>query len=268
MATTKIQESLREIIQIWQDRIICYPPKGTGYNAYLIDASTGVLHNYIHADCNTLRHVATNYDLLLVKITTEYHGYLKEAILNTIKYEATRRAFKKQHTWIHDSYQSLIEIKKADVDRHNEQIEQLKTIIKEQKQEITQLKNDCRNRLEQLQVEALLKQKEREIQQKDARIQQLQAQLSQRDREINNLNSEFQKGLEELKLKYKWLIAQFIKEQSHRQQEDRRNKSLKTCQNLFKKAQNKIKLLSTENNYLKEENYLLSQQLKVLTAKA
>ena len=267
MAIVKIEKSLREIIKTWKDRIICYPPKGIGFNAYLIDVSTGDIHNYIHADCDALRHIATNYNSLLIKIISQYDGYLKEAVLNTIKYEATRRAFKKQHNWIHDSYKNLIEAKKADVDRSNAQIKQLKTIINEQKQEISQLKSDCRERLAQIQVDALLKQKEREIKQKDHKIQQLQQQLCQRDREIDSLNSEFKTGLQELQLKYKWLIAQFIREQRERQKIDHKNKSLQTCQNLFRKAQNKIKRLSNENKNLKRQNILFSQQLKVLTAK-
>ena len=267
MNTVTQQESLQNIIQSWKDRIICMYPKGEGYNAYLVDANTGNIVNYIHADCNQLRHLATNYDTLLPKIKSQYYGYLKEAVLNTIKYEATRRAFKKQHQWIHDSYQNLIEAKKHNLDRQNSDVEKLKAIIKEQKQDIAKLKSECRNNLQQLQADALLKQKEREIEQKNREIQQLKKQLLESDREINKLQSEFNSGLQELKLKYKWLIAQFIQERTEQQQQSRRNKSLRSCQNLFKKAQKKLRQLQAENANLKQQNAGLNYQLRILEVK-
>ena len=267
MNTFTQQESLQNIIQGWKDRIICMSPKGEGYNAYLIDSSTGNMVNYIHADCNQLRHLATNYDTLLSKIKSQYYGYLKEAVLNTIKYEATRRAFKKQHYWIHNSYQDLIETKKNNLDRQNNDVKKLKAIIKEQKQDIAQLKSECRNNLEQLQINALLKQKEQEIEQKDREIKQLKQQLLESDCEINKLQLEFNSGLKELKLKYKWLIAQFIQERSEQQQQSRKNKSLQSCQNIFKKAQNKLKQLQAENANLRQQNAGLNYQLRILEAK-
>ncbi len=267
MNTLTKQQSLQEIIQSWKERIICMSPKGEGYNAYLVDSSTGDIVNYIHADCDRLRHLATNYDTLLPKIKSQYYGYLKEAILNTIKYEATRRAFKKQHQWIHDSYQHLIEAQKNSIDKQNNDVEHLKAIIKEQKQDIAKLKTECRNNLEQLQADALLKQKQKEIEQKNREIQQLKQKLLESDREIDKLKSEFNSGLRELKLKYKWLIAQFIQERTEQQRQARRNKSLQSCQNLFKKAQDKIKKLQAENANLRQQNTGLNYQLRILEAK-
>ncbi|MGF1540124.1 MAG: hypothetical protein ACFCU5_06665 [Pleurocapsa sp.] len=95
MITSTSGPSLQDIVQSWKDRIICLSPKGEGFSAYLVDSTTGELINYLHADCDHLRHLATNYDKLLPKIKFQYNGYLKEAILNTIKYETTRRAFNK-----------------------------------------------------------------------------------------------------------------------------------------------------------------------------
>jgi chromosome segregation ATPase len=267
MNTSTTGQSLQDIVQIWKDRIICLPPKGEGYDAYLIDLNTGELINYLRADCDCLRHLATNYDKLLPKIKAQYNGYLKEAILNTIKYETTRRAFKKQHQWIHNTYQYLVEQKKNNIDRQNNDVEQLQAIIREQKQDIAQLKSECRNNLEQLQIEALLQQKQREIEQKNYQIESLKQQLLESDREIVQLKTELNKGLQELKLKYKWLLAQFIQDCTTKQQESRRNKSLQSCQNLFKKAQDKIKNLQLENDNLRQQNTTMSYQLRVLEAK-
>ena len=267
METSSRQQTLQSIIQCWKDRIICMSPKGEGYHAYLIDISTGDTINYIHADCNQLRHIATNYDQLLPKIKSQYNGYLKEAILNTIKYEATRRAFRKQHQWIHDSYQYLIEVKKNHIDRQNSDFKRLKAIIQEQKQDIIRLKRECRSNLAQLHTESLLKQKEQEIERKNYEIQQLKQQLLASDREIDQLKSELNTGLKELKLKYKWLIAQFIQELTQQQQHSRRNKSLRSCQKLFQKAQNKIVKLRAENANLRQQNDGLNNQLRILTAK-
>lgn len=267
METLSPQQTLQSIIQCWKDRIICMSPKGEGYNAYLVDLSTGDTINYIHADCNQLRHIATNYDKLLPKIKSQYSGYLKEAILNTIKYEATRRAFRKQHQWIHDSYQYLIEVKKNHLDRQNSDVKRLKVIIQEQKQDIIRLKSECRSNLTQLHTESLLKQKKQEIKCRNHEIQQLKQQLLASDREIDRLKTEFNTGLKELKLKYKWLIAQFIQERTEQQQHLRKNKSLQSCQKLFQKAQNKIIKLRAENANLRQRNDGLNYQLRILTAK-
>ncbi|MBE9042923.1 hypothetical protein IQ255_00635 [Pleurocapsales cyanobacterium LEGE 10410] len=56
------QNSLQEIIQIWKDQIICFPPQGEGYDAYLVDSQGDNSINYIHASCDELRHLATNYN--------------------------------------------------------------------------------------------------------------------------------------------------------------------------------------------------------------
>jgi len=264
MNTTRPRGCLEEIIQTWKDQIICLPPKGEGYNAYLIDVSNGNLLNYIHANCDNLRHMATNYDALLIKIRAEYEGYLKEAILNTIKYEATRRAFKKQHEWIQKSYKSLIEQKKINADQQSTEIEQLKRIISKHQEEIAKIKSECQGRLAEIQANTLLKQREAEIQQKNTEIARLNQQLLECDRELTTLKSELNNGLNQLKLKYKWLIAQFIQERTKQQQTDQRNKSLKTCQNLFQKAQRKINSLNHENKYLKQENLSLQNKIKML----
>jgi chromosome segregation ATPase len=263
MNITKPRGCLEEIIQTWKDQIICLPPRGSGYNAYLIDSNGNYL-NYIHANCDNLRHMATNYDALLIRIRAEYEGYLKEAILNTIKYEATRRAFKKQHEWIQNSYKSLIEQKKINADQQNAEIEKLKEIISQHQAEITQIKSECRGRLAKIQASTLLQQRETEIEQKNTEIARLNQQLLECDRELTTLKSELNNGLNELKLKYKWLITQFIQDRAKQQQIAQKNKSLKTCQNLFQKAQKKLNALNHENTYLRQENLSLQNKIKML----
>ena len=144
------------------------------------------------------------------------------------------------------------------------EIEQLKQIISEQQQEVAKIKSECRGQLVAIQAEGLLKQKEREIAQKNREIARLNQQLQASDREIGNLKSELNNGLNELKLKYKWLIAQFIQERSEKQRIDNNNKSLQSCQNLFKKAQRRIHLLQQENKFLKQENIDLYNKTKML----
>ncbi|MGL5834069.1 MAG: hypothetical protein ACRC1Z_12680, partial [Waterburya sp.] len=80
MTLTRTKGSLQEIIQNWKDQIICFSPKGEGYSAYLVDERNRNLINYLHASCDELRHLATNYDSLLIKIKNEHDGYLKEAV--------------------------------------------------------------------------------------------------------------------------------------------------------------------------------------------
>lgn len=137
----KLQNSLQAITQSWTDRIICFPPQGEGYSAYLSDTRSDNKINYIQASCDELRHLATNYNLLFGKIKEQYYGYLKEAVLNTVKYEATRRAFRKQHEWIQKSYQSLIEQKKLNAKQRSTEIERLNKIVEVQQQEISQIKS-------------------------------------------------------------------------------------------------------------------------------
>lgn len=259
----RLQDSLQEIIQTWKDQIICLLPKGEGYSAYITDSNHNII-NYIHATCDELRHCATNYDSLLIKIKQKHEGYLKEAVLNTIKYEATRRAFKKQHEWIQNSYKSLIEQKQLNVEQQAIQIKQLKQIISEQQQEVANIKSECRGQLAAIQAERLLKQKQKQIEQKNREIARLNQKLQESDREISNLKSELNNGLNELKLKYKWLIAQFIQERGEQQRINNNSKSLQSCQNLFKKAQKKIRLLQTENKFLRQENVELYNQTKML----
>lgn len=262
--TQQHQGSLQEIIQGWKDQIICFSPQGEGYGAYFIDTRSNEPINYIHAGCDELRHIATNYNSILNKIKSQYYGYLKEVILNTVKYEATRRAFKKQHEWIQNSYKILIEQQQFGAEQQELEIKRLKAIISEQKQEVASIKHECRDQLEMIKAETLLKQKEAEIEAKNSEIAKLNQQLKECDRKINHLQSELNNGLKELKLKYKWLIAQFIQERAEKEQENHRNKSLQSCQNLFKKAQRKINLLQTENKFLKQENIDLHTNTKML----
>ena len=257
------QDSLQEIINTWKDQIVCFSPKGDGYSAYITDYNNNII-KYIHATCDELRHSATNYDYLLIKIKQKYDGYLKEAVLNTIKYETTRRAFKKQHEWIQNSYKNLIEQKQLSVEQQADRIKQLKSIINEQQEEIAKIKNECRGQLAAIQAKTLLAQKELEIRRKNQQIEQLNQKLKESNREISNLKSELNNGLNELKLKYKWLISQFIQERNEKQKIDRNNKSLQSCQNLFKKAQKKIHLLQAENKFLRKENLDLYNKTKVI----
>jgi hypothetical protein len=259
----KLHNSLQAITQVWKDQIICFSPQGEGYNAYLVDSRDGSTINYIQASCDQLRHFATNYNSLLIKIKEQYYGYLKEAVLNTVKYEATRRAFKKQHEWIQESYKSLIEQKKLNAQQQSLEINKLKVILQDQKQEITNIKNTYRGQLAAIQAEAILKQKEIEIAQKNREIAQLNQQLQKCDREIKSLKSELNQGLSELKQKYKWLIGQFIQEHTNKQYQNYQNKSLQACLNIFRKAQEKFYSIQDGNQFVQQE-LNLSNNLKVL----
>ena len=249
----KLTNSLQALTQSWKNRIICFSPQGVGYSAYLLDPLDDKKVNYIHASCDELRHLATNYNLLYGKIKEQYYGYLKEAVLNTVKYEATRRAFRKQHEWIQKSYQSLIEHKKLNARQRSTEIEQLNEIVRVQKQEISKIKTEYCGQLAATQAENLLKQKEAEIQRQNQEIARLNQQLQECDREIHTLKFELGKGLSELKQKYKWLITQFIREHIHKQQENSHNKSLQSCQNIFKIAQRKIASLQDDNKFIQQE---------------
>ena len=259
----KLQNSLQTITQSWTDRIICFSPQGEGYSAYLLDTRNDNQINYIQASCDELRHLATNYNLLFGKIKEQYYGYLKEAILNTVKYEATRRAFRKQHEWIQKSYQSLIEQKKLNARQRSSEIERLNEIVKVQQQEISKIKSEDCGQLAASQAEDLLKEKEAEIQRKNQEIARLNQQLQECDREIHTLKFELGKGLSELRQKYKWLITQFIREHIHKQQENNHNKSLQSCQNIFKIAQRKIASLQNDNKFVQQE-FELRNKVKML----
>lgn len=260
----KPQNSLQAIIQTWKDQIICFSPQGEGYDAHFVDSRDGSLVNYIHASCDELRHLGTNYNSLLNKIKEQFYGYLKEAILNTIKYEATRRVVRKQHEWIQSSYKEIIEQKELNAEQQSIEIEQLRQIIKDQKQQIATIKSECQGQLAALQAEALLKQKEAEIEQKNIEIAKLNQQLQDCDREINTLKSELSRGLSELKLKYKGLVAQFVANSMEKNQLNSQNKSLQACKNIFIKAQSKINSLQRENKFLQQENSELQNKVKLL----
>ena len=249
----KLTNSLQAITQSWKDRIICFPPQGEGYRAYLLDTQNDEKVDYIHASCDELRHLATNYNLLFGKIKEQYYGYLKEAVLNTVKYEATRRAFRKQHEWIQKSYQSLIEQKKLNALERSTEIERLNEIVRFQKQEISKIKSEYCGQLAADRAEDLLKKKEAEIQRQNQEIALLNRQLQECDREIHTLKFELSNGLSELKQKYKWLISQFIREHIHKQQENSHNKSLQSCQNIFKIAQRKVASLQGDKKFTQQE---------------
>ena len=148
------QLTLEEVIQSWKDRIVCHPPRGEGAEAYIINSSTGDRTKYIEANCDSLRHNATNYDRLLIEIKAKHRGIYKEAVLNTIKYEATRRAFKAQHEWIHNSYQGLIsKVKNNDFDRQMlVKIDCLNKMVATRDRELRKLKGECKGGLKELQT--------------------------------------------------------------------------------------------------------------------
>ncbi|MGL5941481.1 MAG: hypothetical protein ACRC2S_14050 [Waterburya sp.] len=153
MSISTQQLTLEEVIQSWKDRIVCHPPNGEGVNAYIINANTGDRVKYIEANCDSLRHNATNYDRLLLEIKTKHTGIYKEAVLNTIKYEATRRAFKAQHEWIHNSYQGLInQVKTNNFDRQMLfKIDCLNKMVATRDRELKKLKSECKDGLQELQ---------------------------------------------------------------------------------------------------------------------
>ena len=153
MSINTQQFTLQEVIQSWKDRIVCHPPRGEGTEAYIINSSTGDRLKYIDASCDSLRHNATNYDRLLVEIKAKHTGIYKEAVLNTIKYEATRRAFKTQHEWIHNSYQGLINnVKNNNFDRQMlVKIDSLNKMVATRDRELKKLKSECKGGLKELQ---------------------------------------------------------------------------------------------------------------------
>lgn len=258
------QNSLQIIVQSWQDQIICFSPQGKGYGAYFVDYRDGSPVNYIHASCDELRHLGTNYNSILNKIKVQYYGYLKEAILNSVKYEATRRVVRKQHQWIQSSYKELIEEKELSAEQQSSEIGKLHRIIEEQNQAIAIIKGECQGELAVIQEEAILRQKEAEIEQKNREIARLNQELQQCDREISSLKSELNQGLQELKLKYKGLISQFVQSCANKQQVDSQNKSLQACKNIFIKAQKKINSLQGEDQSLEQHNIELQSKVKML----
>lgn len=154
MSINTQQFSLEEVIQSWKDRIVCHPPRGEGAEAYIINSSTGDREKYVEANCDSLRHNATNYDRLLVEIKSKHKGIYKEAVLNTIKYEVTRRAFKTQHEWIHNSYQGLItKVKSNDFDQQMLfKLNCLNKMVASRDRELKQLKSECKSGLQDLQT--------------------------------------------------------------------------------------------------------------------
>ena len=258
------QNSLQIIVQSWKDQIICFSPQGEGYSAYFIDPRDGSPVNYIHASCDELRHLGTNYNAIFRRIKEQYYGYLKEAILNTVKYEATRRVVRKQHQWIQSSYQKSIAQKELSVEQQSSEIGRLKQIIAEQNQAIAVTKEECQGELLAIQEETALRQREEEIEAKNNEIARLNQQLQECDREISSLKSELNQGLQELRLKYKGLIGQFVKSCANKQQVDSQNKSLQACKNIFMKAQRKINSLQQDDEVVNKHNLELQGKIKML----
>lgn len=153
MSTNTQQFTLQEVIESWKERIICHPPNGLGVSAYIINTNTGARLKYIEANCDSLRHNATNYDRLLTEIKSKHTGIYKEAILNTIKYETTRRAFKMQHEWIHKSYQDLVnQVKTNNFDQQLlRKIECLNKMVETRDRELKKLQSECKGGLQELQ---------------------------------------------------------------------------------------------------------------------
>ena len=167
------QPSLQEVIQSWKDRIICHTPQGEGKDAYLINSSSGDRLKYIEANCDSLRHNATNYDRLLTEIKAKYKGIYREAILNTIKYETTRRAFKIQHQWIKDSHLNLIEQVKLQTvaPQMIVKVNNLNKLLQLRDRELKTLKTQCKGGLQDLQKQ--YKKLQRQLEQEKKRRQQL-----------------------------------------------------------------------------------------------
>ena len=167
------QLSLQEVIQSWKDRIICHPPQGEGNDAYLIDSSSGDRVKYIEANCDSLRHNATNYDRLLIEIKAKYKGIYTEAILNTIKYETTRRAFKTQHQWMQNSHLNLI--KQVKLQSFNPQmiakVNNLNKLLESRDLELKTLKAQCKGGLQDLQKQ--YKKLQRQLEREQKRRQKL-----------------------------------------------------------------------------------------------
>ena len=258
------QNSLQIIIQSWKDQIICFSPQGEGYGAYFVDPRDGTTVNYIHASCDELRHLGTNYNAIFKRIKDRFYGYLKEAILNTVKYEATRRVVRKQHEWIQSSYQNLIAQKELSVEQQSSEIECLKQIIAEQNRSIEAIKEEFQGETSAISEAATLQQREAEIKAKNDEIARLNQQLQECDREINSLRSELDRGLQELRLKYKGLIGQFVKSCANKQQVDSQNKSLQACKNIFVKAQRKINSLQNDEQSFNKHNSELQGKVKML----
>ena len=258
------QNSLQIIVQSWKDQIICFSPQGSGYGAYFIDPRDGNPVNYIHASCDELRHLGTNYNAIFKRIKEQFYGYLKEAILNTVKYEATRRAVRRQHQWIQSSYQDLIAQKELSVEQQSLEIEHLKQVIAEQNQAIATIANEYTDEEVAAPKADSLRAKEAEIEAKNHEIARLNQQLQECDREISSLKSELERGLQELRLKYKGLIGQFVQSCANKQQVDSQNKSLQACKNIFVKAQRKINSLQKDERAFDKHDLELQGKIKML----
>ena len=201
------QLTLEETIQSWKDRIVCHPPRGQGVEAYIINSTSGDKEKYIEANCDSLRHNATNYDRLLIAIKNKHKGIHKEAILNTIKYETTRRAFKAQHEWIHNSYRETIDkIKNNNFDRQMLlKIDSLNKIVARRDRELKKLKSECKGGLQELQLAY------QKLQQDFAREQQRRQKLGTSNKSLGAYKGHFrraQKKIARLKVENKDLQKQ------------------------------------------------------------
>lgn len=98
----KTGQNLAAEVIYWVNLIEIFPPFEHEGQTCILDTLNNRPIPYVTANCDQLRHGTTNYeDELLPEIRAmSYPFSWKEAILNTVKYDATRRAFKTQHTWI------------------------------------------------------------------------------------------------------------------------------------------------------------------------
>ena len=125
----KTGQNLATEMYYWVDIIEIFPPFEHEGQMMILDTAINKPVLYVTATCDQLRHGTTNYeDELLPQIKGVGYPYSwKEAILNTVKYQTTRKAFKQQRAWI---------LKNAAVDKEHishlrQQLEQLRNTAKE-----------------------------------------------------------------------------------------------------------------------------------------
>lgn len=221
-------ENLRAEIDIWADKILLISPQGQGREAYLTDTSTGDPVKYIDANCDCLRHNATNYERLLKEIKKEYSGALKEAILHALKYEATRRAYKRQKQWIEQLHEKeLLDLKSKD-GKQSKEVRELKQLLEQRSRELNALREDSHQRAR-------------------AEAEKLFAELSKENTVLRK---------------------QYLAEQKRREELGKNNKSLGAYKGLFNRAnrdklalKEEVKHLRKVNQQLTKENTKLKEEL-------
>ncbi|MGF1480179.1 MAG: hypothetical protein ACFB4I_11915 [Cyanophyceae cyanobacterium] len=125
----KTGQNLTAEMWYWVDKIEIFPPFEHEGQVCILDTRFNQPTPYVTATCDQLRHGTTNYeDELLPAIkATDYPFSWKEAVLNTVKYQATRRAFKAQHEWI----VSNATVDKSNIEHLNREIGKLRELAKE-----------------------------------------------------------------------------------------------------------------------------------------